>query len=708
MPLEASDAVTEETAYDPGYEPSARNKIPLRERLGLMNIAVLLVGIVILPTLLAAMALIWAESMRAISAEEPSARWAQMVKTYRITTGITACSAVIRTAVAMQASLTTAMLAAIVLETIGVPLLQGPVYSLMRAFQTTPTSMLFTAKFQPKDRLSVLVFTLLLVEFLITLASQFFSTILISDFALGTYADIRNITNVTVLGESFASMNMWFSTAPSSSWTFAEWSEAFTNGSSFHDTGHTYRSFPPFWDQVRRTKLRSFHGPATVLDHRIVCVRPRLTNLRLDSVLEGYVHLSGEMPLDDADSYSMLHTSDDKPVCVKFTCALPTPIYPSSRTDRETSLCYPGHDGDSSVLLEDPLVYPPDNSKGEFGNGPLVGIPEASTLFIVLDVISMAALNYGLGSRHTVQSVREEGPWAFVSNGSDTEAIRVTTCFANLGTPIVTLDMSSFWDNQEPEMLWKNETGTYDTMASRNQLGASLVPGSPKDRGILSLPPRWQWNEFVPSHQIQQDFGPWFFSMSLATSMLYPRFASDKTDEGSPDQVVILSKTNMVDQTYAHQTHVDLFQDTLRDTQSPALAVQALLGRIFQMAYYEYLVKLNTKVEATTSFSTTALIPQQWTGLAVVISLVAIHLVMMVTITILFLRSTRSSMLGNFWQAVSQVFSKDTEDVVQQADRMTDRNVLDWGKREALGLERCSILQHEPDGRVVLRRQQKH
>ncbi|KAJ4288242.1 hypothetical protein N0V88_007432 [Collariella sp. IMI 366227] len=319
-----------------------------------------------------------------------------------------------------MASLATALLAAVVLETIGTPLLQAPIYSVIRAVQATPITMLSAVNLRPKDRLSILVFALLAIEVLVTLVSQFFSTILITDFAVGSYANRMNTADVAMLNlesGARAGSSKWFAMPPALSWTFAEASESFIKGSNFHDTGHTYRGFLPFADEERRTKLRRFHGPATVMDQRVVC---------------------------------------------------------PSRT-------------------------------------------------------------------------------------------------------------ATMKDYEDLVVQLSNITEAYD---------------------------------------------------------------------------------------YAHGTHVALFQSTLLTTQSPALATQALLARLFQMAYYDQLVKLTTAAKALTSSSSTNLIPSRWTGFIAVTTLVAAHLLVVATTTLLFLRHTESSMIGNYWQAVSQVFSMDTQQVVQQADRM--------------------------------------
>lgn len=133
------------------------------------------------------------------TAGEPNVVWARIIDANWATRVLTMSTAVIRTAMATQASLATAMLAAVVLETIDTPLVQGLIYSVIRAVQAAPTILLLTAELRPKGRLSTLVFTLVVIEILVTLASQFFSTIFISDFEVSINANIINATDVSTL-----------------------------------------------------------------------------------------------------------------------------------------------------------------------------------------------------------------------------------------------------------------------------------------------------------------------------------------------------------------------------------------------------------------------------------------------------------------------------------------------------------------------------
>lgn len=281
---------------------------------------------------------------------------------------------------------------------------------------------------------------------------------------------------------------MWWSMPAAASWTFAELSGSFKERSGFHDTGHTFRAFLPFEEEPQRSKLRQFRGPVPVMDHRVICASLPLVNLTLDATQMSYVHLSGQIPIQDL-TYPLLLNKEPLPY-INFTCKLPVPRVLENSTVGETSLCNPNirrrEPLNWAVLNEDPLVQPD-------------GFPEASTLFLVLDVLSAAAVIHTANQKPAVQTIRTDGPWTIISNGSSfshIETLRISACVTNLAVQNLAVGMSSPSDNPEPKTAWDHHTQRYNTEPSRRQLGA-LAPDktdnavkSGTQRGILTLDPR--------------------------------------------------------------------------------------------------------------------------------------------------------------------------------------------------------------------------
>lgn len=242
--------------------------------------------------------------------------------------------------------------------------------------------------------------------------------------------------------------------------------------------------------------------------------------------------------------------------------------------------------------------------------------------------------------------------------------------------------MNSTPGNREPKSAWGHHTQSYNTESSRLQLGVSppglhQPPGHPHAGPAISmgsLPP-------PPTATLRVDPTPFFMAIMVRLPTFLISSANYTFDPG-----VVLSRTGIgAISGNAHPTHVDLFQDTLITTTSPALAVQALLTRIYQIAYYQQLVKLQSPVAAETAFSLTATIPVQWTGFALASALIGVHSLIIVALAVQFASSTDISFVGSYYQTVAQVISPDTRPILDEADRMDDAAVTAWAELEELG-----------------------
>ncbi|KAF5530849.1 hypothetical protein FNAPI_13472 [Fusarium napiforme] len=147
----------------------------------------------------------------------------------------------------------------------------------------------------------------------------------------------------------------------------------------------------------------------------------------------------------------------------------------------------------------------------------------------------------------------------------------------------------------------------------------------------------------------------------------------------------------------AHAVHVSLVQDILRATGDPALAIQALAFRFHCMIFYDRMPEFDLHKPATTINSVEMLIPVRWRGLAVVLSLVLVHLLLLGSTMVLFQLKTRASDLGNAWQAIAQVVSAETRAVVGEASVVRDKEVEAWAKSS--GVSRRSYAVSMSDAR---------
>ncbi|CAG8409035.1 unnamed protein product [Penicillium salamii] len=698
------DGDTEDIQNEGPKHPAEEKTRSTRERIGTFNILILLLGssFLFIPWVL--LGLVWRESMTAISRAVPNTLWIKMVYANWTSRLVTVCTAVTRAMMALQASLITAMVSSIILERIGTPLLYAPFYSIHRAVNTSPTGLLLSKSIfaQPKRLLSLLISMLVIVEVLVTVASQFLSTILISDFMNSSFISSNHSTEVPIFTYLPFVQAPWWRAAPASSWTFGELAESFSQGPNFHDTGHTYRAFIPFSDESQRTSLRSFHGPARVMDQRVVCIPSSFNDLRLNTSFPP--RLFGQMTVAN-DSYATLqNTETQRPI--NFTCALP---YPSANTTYGMSaLCYPMLGSKAiTIQLQDPLVTisPDDRIANE--TGVAMNNPLASSMLIVLDILDgeamMARNSQNITTPYIVTDNHQDGAWTIISNGSNIESLRVSSCFTNLASKTFTVHMNTSWPNLEPHPSWDRKSSSFDTASVRRQLGASLKPDPLNQRGILALNPKSEWKDFDMGY-IDSDheaFDNYFHFVNTFIGLL-PAAQKSLASNSIPaaNMGILLSKANTADTSTADQTHTDLFKDVLHDTNSPALALQALIARGTQAAYYEHLLREDRMASVSTSISNNALIPVRWDGFVAGISIVAVHLFILALIALLFALYTRDSMIGNSWQAVAQIVSEDTLPVLDQASQENDDEVKDRWMDDQLAYH--GVLRSWANGRVAV------
>ncbi len=94
-----------------------------------------------------------------------------------------------------------------------------------------------------------------------------------------------------------------------------------------------------------------------------------------------------------------------------------------------------------------------------------------------------------------------------------------------------------------------------------------------------------------------------------------------------------------------------------------------------QSDYYSWYVHDLAPGPAAYVLSTSALIPVRWQGFVIVTAVVCLHFALIVVITVCFCMYSKSTILGNFWQAVAQVVSDTTLPAIARATDMEDKDV---------------------------------
>jgi hypothetical protein len=212
-----------------------------------------------------------------------------------------------------------------------------------------------------------------------------------------------------------------------------------------------------------------------------------------------------------------------------------------------------------------------------------------------------------------------------------------------------------------------------DTTAIRNQLGATRNEMTLEQRGIWNLS---NTSIFQTIAQLQNTWEipdkitdvitfnsltyPWVIPMVMSepsTITLCPKCSHDGTRQGS----------NIL---------IQVFDDVIADTDSPALALQAILTIVLRAAYYDWVQLLNNNSSTKTVTFQQALIPLHHTGLCAVMYILAILLALCWIITFAFFAWTSKTLLNNSWQSIAQLSnSEEVSFILRDANMETDSEV---------------------------------
>lgn len=669
------------------FESEDRHQSPSRrsfiEKLGLYNIGVLVVGAVASFLAMAFLALLWIGSETAKNDRSTPLIWYAIAAMPNWATRVaTIGSVVIRLATAAQMGVFAALMAAWTLETEGASAEHLPLLSIIRTVNNGPQSHIWNVLHSLRIGSRKSYSAMIVIAILNTLALQFTSTFLVTDFGsvtvvpqagqqavgygiLSQYDNEEGSQKGRIKAPIGVDLNLH---TPS---TYPRFAEYVTPGSmhfdeDYADTGDTHRAFVPLPVSSARGALREYEGPATVVDSSVRCTRPsisvkNITWLRTNGDNEpDEIVISGRLTLDGSIPGMTVNVTEDTHGL--FMTNAVAKIYANTSDWRLSySMAIPGEVQMPSVATGDGILW----------SFLLLNITGNWTG--VLEETDWMTLN--VGPFDWTQS--PSGIWTDLrtTNASLDIGMRGTICFLSLDSNDLWIHANSTRDFPEPTGLsWLIGLWRYETEVVRKMLGATKEHVSLNDRGILELqaPPNW-------TQAIMPQVGDPFIGPSIFSSLrrlVHPEIAyfyPNATIEGYFPQTAVL--TPFSQHCSINRALSSVFQDIIQTTLNPALAFQALFTTMSQIAYYQSLPLFNMEALATVRTSETFTVPRHWTGFGIVMGLLVVHAVLVVTAVWIFLAETDHSLLGNAWQAVAQVSSSDTMDTVHHASNMTDVEV---------------------------------
>jgi hypothetical protein len=219
-------------------------------------------------------------------------------------------------------------------------------------------------------------------------------------------------------------------------------------------------------------------------------------------------------------------------------------------------------------------------------------------------------------------------------NNSEEYKLSVSLCTADFSTATFSIHAISSSPRTEPDIDWDFSRATFSTAAIRQQLVKNAT-STPDSRGLLALDAQakhsWKQTKKVVQNFTQETYGAgrdWAATTNVTAMMCTHCFDSPVHTSGTK---------------WVNPSHVSLFQDILRTTGRPALAIQAHFSTMVQMVYYDRLpTNQNVSVVTLDEFVQVTL-PNSFQGFTATLVLVALHLLLLCVVTRKFLSNVRFS-----------------------------------------------------------------
>ena len=591
--------------------------------------------------------------------------WLDIVLAGWIPRSITIAALLIRSLVTAQAAICTSMLAALVLEIVGTPLRNAAAISMARFEITGPLSLLLLFR-RPINNKDFLLKGIVLLLATSTFLLQFTSTVLLSGIGLDVIPITQLRPNISygISDETFVKIQTrhlpgYTSTTPRYP-AFAEYSERSSVEDGVDDTGLSIRAFLPITPETSRDIVKNYTGMATLFDTRVVCMRPEVSEIQIEmSMIPGWsrLNLTGRIGTNMTAPRFHKTSQPNGSTLDPFNCtyAIRSPsmsaLY-STATYAELNewpLALCGLDMTEIGIISEMSSLEPRG----FNNAFIV----VNTTAGFGDLRDTTYLN--------ISFQEPRGEWLILHTNDTRLSFTLSLCFSDVETQDASIQAWRSTDsNIEAVSSWDHNTSTFDTFAPRRQLGATVNKDTltPSDRGIFSLRAMSSW---------LKEEGPDNPKFTVPEQILNGVFA----DLPFGGHSVALCSFCWGPSSIINMEYSAVFLDILKDTQSPALAIQAFLTTLIGMSYYDSIVQFDYEASGTIVLNTSVLKPTGWKYFIIVLAVTIIHLFLVALVMILFVMRSKYSLIGSAWSAIAQVRSPEIEVWIERAEKKNDRAV---------------------------------
>ncbi|KAJ0119221.1 hypothetical protein J7T55_013458 [Diaporthe amygdali] len=489
---------------DRGAVPSFQEKtLKWTVRLGKWASAVITLGWTFEILILSFLLYLWTGEGSEPGGGHASSLWRWIMLKGYASQAVTVSAVVMRTAVGLQASICTALVAALMLEARSVQMSDIALFSVLRAVSGGPGDVVWPLLLSPSKIIRSAPMFLVFFLFVATFSSELTSTLLLADFrqtslldySIAGHTPVFQSTPDMLLPSLNGSLSVAWSQAPQSYPPFAERVVQQPIISPLvRDTGLIRRAFLPF-DGQSRQQIRYYDGPAFFYESRVVCSRPQLTGsiqYFFGEATKLWPRISGSLslPTGGLANHSCpggVQGCGDIP----FNCALPfnfTDNIPSILEKQATVLCLFNETNQAANMAS-------RGFRDDFSN-----------LFLVLDTNSTYDDWVLLNQTATAHNITSEGftgspgpaipamtnyrdtdsgEWA-VYDFSKSLSFRATACQSYINVDFENITASSHGNSREPILNYDATAKTWitDDILKLAGVGDNVEDN---DRGILEM-----------------------------------------------------------------------------------------------------------------------------------------------------------------------------------------------------------------------------
>ncbi|KAI6090651.1 hypothetical protein F4821DRAFT_274792 [Hypoxylon rubiginosum] len=693
------------------------SRLPLKESLGLDGCLIIAGGSITILAAMGFLTFLWFGYGSEPEAADATWAWRQIALRDWMTRTITISALVLRFVVSLQTSVSTSMIAALILEkrltrksdaaylSISRGISDGPRRLIQILFSSGTWSTLF--------HIEIWLITLMAI---VALCLQFSSTILISDLHrfmivgdVGTQS-IRNLCSFSGLEPA----QVWppYSYIPVYTMFGEEKSEynITPNARGFSDSGIVRRGYLPLEGVENRTSVRLYHGTTLVPYSRTVCVPPKLNNhfsssyfVFNDSTTFGSMTGTVDYGLSLRSAYpgvGPLCTSDECET-IPFECIIPgTQVDHSS----QANYCFLETVGLTSQALQTVVL-------NGLSDTNIPGEPWSLNSSIHLVVRSnLTALDWASVSENfTASTASTVDEWRVFEIMKD-RVVSVSLCFTRFTVEVHDARLTTLEATREPKIMWDGFTVQHDTSEVTRFIGVDSPTQTFAGRGIMNMEILSVEDKNNTSFKLVKDLSPAKASAAYMQEYVVKSLSGELAPNTTFAGCIFCTDLAY----FLHNDICLLFNDIIESSDRAAAALQGIV-QVVSATVFDSMIKLfNMSEEVNVAVTTTVSTPgpcssHQCFGFIAVITLLGIHLVIVVVITVLYISQVRFSRYSNIWHAISQLVSDKLKDILEQGNNAKDKVITEALKRERgddfVKLElrgdgsRVEIVKHSDDNR---------